>query len=510
MNLTLADRVRGWLSPEYAARAALLRQVADTPSLSAEWSWVRQGGTGGRRGAEQTRFGSGWTQQPFGPGQTRTLTPEARRSMVRRSRAIYENNVLGRSFVDRCTDNIIGEGMSVQASTEDAAWNQQAESLWKEYGATIDGAGRHLSHGDWQRAAYTAYARDGDVGGILLRSGAVQLIESDYVRSPSGAGDMATRRSREGEPDIVDGVELSGTGRPRSFHIASYSSASSYDTTSIRARDFVWAFDNDRLDRTAVRGVPKLATIGPLLDQIDGTVEAVTLAYRMAAMFGLVIEKAAPASGFAGLPNTATGDQGQAAKGFGLQPAMVEYTRSGDKIHQVKPEHPTSQFDGFMSFCIRLAGLEFGLPLELAMLDFSKTNYSSARASMEQAYRSFRVRRNRFATAILTPIYRWKVSRWMNEGSLSRRDDAWSHRWLGQPWPYLDPQKEVVASMVAIDGGMSTLADELMKRGYDFDEFIQKRAEEIRRLGDAGLEFAKSNLTRDEGQAIETSNEDED
>jgi lambda family phage portal protein len=510
-NLTLPDKIRSWFDPGYAARAQVARGLADARA-SSDYGWVRGGSSGGRHQGDRSRTDSGWSRQPFGPGQQRTLTPQVRRGMVQRSRQIAEHNVLGRSFLDRSADNIIGEGMKPQALTEDTGWNEAAESLWRECGQTIDASGRLHSHGEWQRAAYFAQERDGDLGGILLRGGNVQLIESDYVRSPGGAGDLTLSARGGAGPDIVEGVELAGTGRPVAFHIASYADAHKYSTTRIQARDFVWCFDNPRLDRTAVRGVPKLATMGWLLDQIDGTMEAVTIAYRMAAMFGLIVKKAQPGNAFGGLPNTATSRDGVAAPEFALEPGMVEYLNATDEITQVQAQHPNSQFDSLMTYAIRMAGLEFGLPLELALLDFSKTNYSSARASMEQAYRVFRCRRIRFANSILMPIYRWKVSRWMNEGLLPRRDDAWRVRWLGQPWPYLDPQKEAQANLLAVDAGFETQAGILAQRGYDFDEFIAKRAEEIQRLGDAGLDFARSNMTRDAGGAApqqETNDDDE-
>lgn len=494
--MTFADRVRGWWDADYAARAAVARAVAARPWLS----W------GGRRGGTSTRTTEGWNGQPFGPGSNRTLTPTVRRNMVKRSRAIDENNLLGSSFLDRAVDNVIGNGMTLQATTEDDGWNTEAEALWAEYGGEIDSRGLVKSHGQWQRAFYRGYKRDGDIGGLLLKAGSVQAIESDYIQTPSGGGD----RRQSGDPDIIDGVELGAAGRPVAFHVSNTRNAF-YNASFNRvpARNMVWLMSNDRLDREAVRGAPVLAMVGDLLDHIDKTTEAVVMAHRLAASFGLIHKRPNPAASFNALGTTATNTDGNEQKEIVIEPGMYQYAGADDDIVQVRPEHPTTSFSDFMVFLIRMAGIKLGLPLELALLDFSRTNYSSARASMEQAYRRFRIEQRIFADCSLAMIYRWRVSKWIKEGRLSDREDAWSHRWLAQPWPYLDPQKEAEGALVAIDAGFGTLSDELAKRGYQFDEWAQQRGREIKALEAAGIPISRSNKTRDAGEqpAGDTSNE---
>src|SRR5690606_5711605 len=133
----------------------------------------------------------------------------------------------------------------------------------------------------------------------------------------------------------------------------------------------------------------------------------------------------------------------------------------------------------------------------LALLDFSKTNYSSARASMEQAYRRFRIEQRTFARTVLSRVYRWRVSKWINEGALTPRDDAWTHTWYGQSWPYLDPQKEAAGSLVAVDAGFSTLTEELAARGWTFQEWVEERGRELKAIEAAGIPMIHSTATRD-------------
>lgn len=408
--------------------------------------------------------------------------------MVRRARQIDENNILGASLLDRAVDNIIGEQMVVEPTTDSPAFNDKVAGLWKDYSLNADE--RMVdSFPELQRKWYRARLRDGDIGIILLRSGRLQSIESDFIQSPNLFDDTNGK--------IVEGVELSASGRPLGFHIAT--SGQPGNTSRVRGEDFVWNFKNTRLNRTAIRGVSVLAELAPLLDQIDGTIEAVVMAHRMSALFGLIRHSDTPATSFNNLANTTTNADGNEQKSITLEPGMVAYVGQGEVIDQIRPEHPSTNFSEFMSFLIRVAGLKLGLPLELALLDFSRTNYSSARASMEQAYRHFRVEQKMFARTVLSRIYRWRVSKWIKAGELEARDDAWSHIWTGQPWPYLDPQKEAEGSLVAIDGGLTTLTLELLKRGITFDEWLASAKTEADKIAKAGIIRSRSRKTRELG-----------
>ncbi len=492
IDLTIADRVRSWLSADYAVSCRQNRLAASTLDTLAGDEPTRRRPRDHRSGND-TRLDRGWTDQPYGNSGVRTLSPHRRREMVRRGRNIEENSLLGASMAETAADNIIGDGMVVQAGTKDAGWNRQAERLWKdEFNEQADVRGLK-SFDELQRLYYLRSLYDGDIAVSLLRNGQLQTIESDLITSPfGGVGDI---------DNIIEGVELSPSGRPRNFHVLTKQPgprgfAQGIKTTPLPARNVVWYFRNDRLNVESIRGVPVMAQMAWLLEQVDGTVESVTVAHRIAASFGIIWHKERPGTSYGNLPTTATNADGNAQKKITIEPGMQAFMGTNEKIEQIKPEHPRTGFEEFMTYLVRMAGVKLGLPLELALKDFSKTNYSSARASMEQAYRRFRIEQKRFARVVLSRIYRWRVSKWMNEGRLRRRDDAFQHRWFGQQWPYLDPQKEAVGALVAMDAGFTTLTAELLKRGQDLDEWIATRSTEIQKMNDAGIPIVNSTNTR--------------
>lgn len=487
VKLSIFDRALGAVYAPYKTKALAHREYqASITDRGARSSSPRRAGRGGRTDNADFR------QQPWAIWGTRTYNSATRIDAVRKSRQIYENNILGRSMLDRATDNIIGEGMYVKADTGDAGFDAEVEAFWHDYDADDRGM---VDKGTLQRWWFRNWKRDGDTGGILLRGGQVQTIESDLIQSPDGIGDTW---ARSGRPEVVDGVKLTKSGRPTHYYIQTLGVNDKLEWTQIPARNFLYIADTDRSDYTAVRGVPTLATIGWLLEQIDGVVEASVMAYRMAAMFGLVRKAQSPGKAIGNLPLRAN-SQGDNQAHLDLAPGSIGYIGMDEDLIQVKPEHPHTAYDQFMTSLVRFGALNFGLPLELAMLDFSKTNYSSARASMEQAYRAFRVQQNRFAHCWLSKWYRWRISKAVNEGVFGSNvpENYQKHKWFGQPWPYLNPVDDAQGRLALIDAGGTSLTEELAKRGMRVEEWLDMKAAENKAADDRGVTMVRSNLTRD-------------
>ncbi|MEM9111325.1 MAG: phage portal protein [Planctomycetota bacterium] len=486
INLNLIQRAIGAVVPGYkraVIEAEAYEQIANT--------FVNDARRAARTGRTDK---SGYSQQPWGLYGSRTLNAYDRRVAVKKARQIYESNILGRSMLDRATDNIIGEGMYVQPKTDDEGFNAEAKAFWEGYDPDNRGM---VDQATTQWRDFRNWKRDGDTGGLLLRSGKKQVIESDLIQSPNGSGDLHNRRGPR--PEIVDGFKLAPDGRPIEAYIQVIDEKGRDAWQPVAMRNFLYIADTDRDDYTAIRGVPILATIGWILEQIDGTVEAAVMAYRMAAMFGLIRKAQSPGKTVANLPIRANAS-GQSQAHITFEPGMMGHIGAEEDIVQVKPEHPTTNYESFMTSLVRFAGLNLGLPLELALMDFSKTNYSSARASMEQAYRGFRVQQNRYASCWLSKLYRWRIAKAVKAGDLSGSsvpENYLNHQWFGQPWPYLNPVDDAQGAMALIGAGRTTLTEDLAKRGIRYEDWLDIKKSEIDQAAAAGVTLEKSNLTRD-------------
>jgi len=77
----------------------------------------------------------------------------------------------------------------------------------------------------------------------------------------------------------------------------------------------------------------------------------------------------------------------------------------GDKLNPFTPARPNPNQGGFVENCVRHLSLGTNLPYELVYKDFSKTDYSSARAALLEAWRTFTTRRAWIAAAWAQPWY---------------------------------------------------------------------------------------------------------
>lgn len=439
------------------------------------------------------------TQWPYSMSQT-GIRPMRRIYQMRmrdRSRQLDRNNALASGMLDRAVENIIGKGMTLRARTKSETFNKAAEELWAKDCDSIDVRGL-ASFGQLQRLLLRSKLRDGDVGAILVsRNGepAIQAVEGDWIDSFTKAG-LDT-------PNTVHGIDIDEYQRPTGFHVRYYDDVGGRQEQVIPARNFVYM---PRLKTFAdLRGEPVFAQVFPYFDQIDGYIEATVVAARMAACFGAVVT-----SSNAGNQINALGTQQSPTGGTqriaSLEPGMIQYLRPNESLTQVSPQQPTQNFPDFIAALVRFAGLNLGLPLELVMLDFSRTNYSSARAALLQAYRAFRTQQQEFIDQFLGRVYPWWISKMVKLGRLEVpaeiRDSFWDHEWMAPGWAWVDPVKEIQAAMMEVDAGLNTRTNIAASHGREFTKIVSQLAQEEKELNFAGVEVMRSSNTRDPGVPV--------
>lgn len=490
--MTLAQRIEraiGAMSPAWQEHREMARARMEYARHAAdEIRRLRNYAEFGYRGAVQTRLESSWSASSSRTG-TRHLRLENLQSMRDRSRGLDRNNVIAAGLLDRVVENVVGSGFTPQATTPDRAWNRMAEQLWRDWEERCD-VREYVEFRQMQALVLRAVLRDGDVGiNLLPETHRLQAIEGDLIVTPN---------SRLVDSTVVDGVELNRVGRPLAFHISTGDTIGLGKTKPISAANFVFLPRLKRLNQ--VRGEPAFSQVFPLFDQVDGYLEAVVVAARMAACYGLLFREPSHVPGT--LPVKADAAGTNRPKVY-LEPGMTKWIGEADEVIQVKPEQPTQSMPEFVATLLRFCGLHLGLPLELIYLDFSRTNYSSARAALLQAWRSFEALQLWFERRFLRRIWRWNVSHWIKEGELpdpgmvDGRPVMWDHQWQAPPWQWVDPVKEAQAIAMGLDLNLTTLRDEAAKLGRDWEDLLDQRIAELRAQKAGGIVEVRSNLTRD-------------
>ena len=129
---------------------------------------------------------------------------------------------------------------------------------------------------------------------------------------------------------------------------------------------------------------------------------------------------------------------------------------------------------------LRLLGLPLGLPLEIILLDWTKSNYSQSRAVLEQAYQVFIGWQKLLEDFFYVSILEWQISLWIEAGEIKERPDGLNHEWIKPSFPWIDQYKEALAQGEKIDRGFGTYAQVCKSLNMDRLDVLGIREQEIR------------------------------
>jgi lambda family phage portal protein len=498
-EVNLLDRLIGYLSP----RAALKRR------------WARFGlgqiemASGRYRGSAKDRLRNDWITTYLGSSTPNAWELEELRN---RSRELNCNHPVAHGATDTLTQNVVGQGLTPQSklraenlgiSPEEAkTLRRQAESIWSLWSAYAD-AGDRLDFNEIQFLALRKIIEDGEIIAIptFIKDNrrplgrALELIESDRLLSPPG------------RVEIMQGVELGAERRePVRYWLRKAPLVKrDYEMdqqiyVGIPARDargrpmVLHVFPTQRPGQ--VRGIPYFAPVLSYFKDLGDYLEAEVVAARVAACLAVFITKT---DGYGGAVAGATGTDTSGNRVQALEPGMIPYLNVGEDIKVVDPKGRGGEtFGGMLNGLLRIIGASLGLPYELLLKDFSQTNYSSARAALLEGRRMFTQWRGWFARKFCQPIFELVLEEAYLRGLFGARDfyrdrdELCRVTWVGGGWGWVDPVKEVQASKLAIDYGLSTQAEEAAGQGRDWEEIFEQLQREKERAAELGLVFPVS------------------
>lgn len=456
------------------------------------------------RGAVRTRVSTPWTAS----NAMRSGSPSDRRNlsdMQARARNVYRNNPVGRSLVNTETDNVMAEGFNLQMRGGDDTFRREAEERWFEFLERADVRGLWKA-GDWYRNSWREPRIDGDGGIVLIDRGGesrLQYIPGHLIKTPWG-------KTRTSNSTVVDGVEVDGAGRPVAYHIQTQDERGKNDFARIEARNFVYLPHLD--DPLGLRGATCYAQIFELLDQLDGYVDAVIIAARMAAIFGLIFKSGQPAKELSQLL-TATNANGQQQKALTMENGMLRYVGQKDDVVQVQAQQPMQQTPDFIRAIFRLICLPFDMPLEIGQKDLSQVNFSGGRIGLLGFYRSCRVKQDWLRSQCWDRIAFWWLSRERKRQELGLPgafvtpfpEDYGNFLFLGREWDYTDPVSEAQADAIEIDIGTKSPQQAALARGRDPEEIMRQSSEYAAKRRSLQLPAnIRSSSTRDGQNPVDT------
>lgn len=463
-----------------------------------------------------------WT--PYPGSADSDLLPELG-SIRTRSRDLARNHGVAAGAQQTISDNVLGCGLWLAPTPDYVAlkktrewaseWRREVKALWRGYAeTTMCDAGRSLTLDGLATQIFNGAWLNGDGLAIPLwmpeqfshAATRLQVIESDRLSNPQFMFDTRNLRG---------GIEIDAYGAPMAYHIRKTHPGDRYwlgamnmdvnvwdripATTAWGRRRVIHVHDKGRAGQT--RGVPALAAVMRQFKVMGDYQNAELKASVVNAMVAMVTESSI---GQEGLIELLSGDA-DALKTY--QDGLTNRNRSaidfnggmvlplmmGEKIGGFTPARPSTAYEPFVTTVFRHIATGLNIPYELLMKDFSKTNYSSARASLLEAWRFFTGRRNWLGLGFYQPAYELFLEEMVNAGKIEAPDFyenkvAWCRaRWIGPGRGWVDPLKEAQAAELRMDISVSTLEDECAEQGKDWEEVLEQRAEEEKKLKQLGL-----------------------
>lgn len=460
-----------------------------------------------------TRELAGWTP-PRGSSVDVDLLPELS-TLVARARDADRNNGVARSGINTIVDNVVGTGLRLSARPDYMAlgrdkawaveWSRQVESLWAEYWWTTACSACDTMTGDQiVEQAQRAELMNGAALALPLWlpergdgwATKLQMIEADRLSNPNGQPDTSRLRN---------GIEFDAYGMPLAYWIRS---AHPTDVTTTDGGIPAWTriprrtpfgrmrvihyYTHERAGQSA--GKPLLAAVMSHFKQVDRYIGAELMAAVVNGMVAGTIETPLDQEGIIELFSNDQASYLKARQDHAvrLEGGTMIPLFPGDKMQPFIPTRPAAAFGAFVENVFRIVAAGLDMPYELLLKDFSKTNYSSARASMLEAWRAFNRRRDRLGSGFMDRAY----ALWLEEAVSAGRVEAPEFaarataylrcRWIGPGRGWVDPVKEATSAQIRIETGISTLEDECAEQGKDWREVLEQRAieqDEIERLG---------------------------
>ena len=488
-----------------------------------------------------------WMSQEFGNWLPWIRSPDSeinlfRDRMVARSRDLSRNDGWIAGGVNRILDNTIGTNLRLSANPDyralalrsgvtafDAGWaddfRRTVEALWRGYAehpCHFNDVTEQLTLGQQFRLAMRHKLIDGEGLGLVYwlpeRTGAggadyataLLLVDPDRLCNPYQMIDTANLRG---------GVEIDDMGVPLAYWIRKAEPNDWYLAIEANTWERVERYDTDGwlrvihdYDRERAGQHRGLGVFTCVL----------THARMLARYYGVELQAATVASIFGSFVTSpydpalvqdalGTGEgeelplyQSLRAKWANERPAYLSGVRiptlaPGEEITAVSATHPHGGFEAFAHEMQRVIAAALGLSAEQVTQDWSKTNYSSARAALLEAWKTLARRRDEFCLNFASPFYGawlWEVMERrevpLPNGALPYIEARAAYSrcsWTGVARGWIDPTKERAGAVMGMDAALSTLKRECAEQGLDYEEVLHQRAAEIRLMDELGLEL---------------------
>lgn len=487
---------------------------------------------------------SGWRPGVRFAGSTRNYGESD--TIVGRARNLDENNGWINGGLDRRVESVIGVNIRLSAQPRHTllnrdyawrmAWTADVQDRFAVWANDIDrrcDAHQRLTFGAMARLAYLTYLRDGEACAEirdskrgLANTTNVLLIEPERISTPPLLTHMEGPLLRNGVAFDANGATIGywvRSGHPGDpaplFQLQRWDYVPARGKTG-RAK-FVHVFNPRRVEQN--RGISRLAEVmlpAKMLDRVD---RAEVNAALKSAVFSLFIKSPGTTEDLEGALAPA-GDANvdpwveQYLDYREKQPVIVD----GAQVTHLLPDEdvvtpdrssPNSNYPDFAKFVLQKISGSLGISYPQLSQDWSSINYSSARALLNELWRSFKEDRQFFCQSFLSPMYAAWIEVEVANGTIKvpggpanfyrAKSAICMAEWIGPGRGSVDPLKEASANNLDTAAGRKSTVECILEEGRDPADVLAEEDWYLAERKKRGLDPINHNVKPDTGTLVD-------
>lgn len=453
--------------------------------------------------ARLDRLTSSWTTQNVSLNADLYRNLDATRA---RSNDLARNNPYAKRFLQMVVANVIGgDGVRLQCriydkpGIPDTFANDAVELAWANWGkkGICDVTGR-LSWRDTEAQVIENIARDGEILVRIIRGKtagngfgyALQILDINRLDT------QLIRAAEQGRGRVIMGVEVNDYNRPTHYWLKEHNPSEMYLTGGgtqsahlrIPAAEIIHIFKQEYPEQ--VRGLPWMHAGMTLLNHLGAYQEAAVVAARVgAAKMGFFTT---PDGDPAPLQD---GESAEEIPYTEADPGTFGVLPEGVKFESFNPDYPHQMFGEFIKACLRGVGASWNVAYHSLGNDLEGVNFSSIRSGTLEE-------RDQWMSTqqwLIDAFHERVQSEWLQSalafgqvilpnGSalpLSNYTKFSQHTWQPRRWQWVDPYKDMQASVLAIQQRLKSPQQVCAELGMDYEDVLIQ----IKAAQDLGLKI---------------------
>ncbi|OPY78281.1 MAG: Phage portal protein, lambda family [Syntrophorhabdus sp. PtaU1.Bin153] len=516
----------------YFAPGAALKRIAAREAIAALSKGLSDEAQRAFEVVESARYRDDWTNLTQDADAANVTNLQALRNLVR---DLSHRSGMVAGPLKRLTNNVVGHGIRPQSRvradgefdgvegaetiTEKRAerFNYQAEKAFRRWQKKSD-AYLLQSFYEQQALAFRTMVGDGEVLAVLRSSNrndriiplCIELIEIDRLSTPM---------EKVNNPKIRNGIEFDDEGVPVRYYVLKRHPGSTGIISTANFSDYetIEAYGSNGLKKVLhlydilrpnqSRGYTPFAAGLEDMQQLSRYKEAIIVGARIRACLALFIKKP---TAYNTWNAKGTNTDGQRISGF--EPGMVRYLNAGEEPFAINPSGSIPEAAELTKQFLQWAANAVDIPYEVFANDWKGLNYSNARTVLLQAYLAFRVYQRYMIEHFCEPIWENFISDCVANGIVKangfglRKDDYFRSSWITPGWQWVDPEKEANAAGTDLNNLIDNLANILAGKGEDWEEQVEQRARELKKIKDLEKKYGVT-MTQQDKAATQQSNQ---